>query len=182
MKAQLVLVVAALACSSSMKPPPVDSAGSAATCANYCRTILAACTAANGQYVSMQTCTSSCMHFTAGAIGDQSGNSLECRNFHATLAQTDPVSHCVHAGPSGGGLCGAPCEGFCTLAVAECPTQYASAGACASVCANFAATPAYTDNVQSGNSLSCRIYEATLASTAPSTACPNTAAQSTVCQ
>ena len=42
-------------------------------------------------------------------------------------------------------------------------------------CAGFAATPAYTAAVTGGNSLSCRIYHATAASTGPATHCPHTA-------
>ena len=179
------LVVACLAaCSSSAKTAdarPHDS-GPGVTCAAYCMTIQPACSGANGQYISMQTCTSSCMNFPPGSAGDQSGNSLACRAYHAMLAQSDPVTHCVHAGPSGGGVCGNPCDGFCSLVATECPTQYPSASACATTCASFAAAPAYTDNVQTGNSLSCRIYAATLASTNPSAHCADTASASATCQ
>ena len=174
-----------VACGGSHASPdarPIDSAGSAASCSDYCRTIIAACTGANNQYLSMQTCTSSCMSYPLGTTGDQSGNSLACRAYHAMLAQTDPTTHCVHAGPSGGGACGDPCDGFCSLVVADCATQYPSAGACATTCAGFATTPAYSANVTSGNSLSCRIYEATLASTNAAAHCPNTAASSATCQ
>jgi hypothetical protein len=49
-------------------------------------------------------------------------------------------------------------------------------------CAGFATTPAYSDAVKSGNSLSCRIYHATAASLAPAVHCPHTAAVSATCQ
>jgi hypothetical protein len=181
----LAIACLVAACSSSSKSPdaqPHDSSNPGTTCSAYCMTLQAACTGANGQFMSMQTCTSSCMNYPLGNAGDQSGNSLACRAYHAMLAQTDPVTHCVHAGPSGGGACGNPCDGFCSLVVKECATQYPSASACATTCAGFAATPAYTDNVQTGNSLSCRIYAATLASTMPAAHCADTGSASTTCQ
>jgi hypothetical protein len=120
----------------------------------------------------------SCPHYPVGTAGAQSGDSLACRQYHAGAAMADPNTHCVHAGPSGAGVCGTPCNGFCDLAVAECQTQYADQNTCATACASMTMTPAFSSAVQSGNSLSCRIYHATAASTDPTTHCPHIAAPS----
>jgi hypothetical protein len=159
-------------------------ASTAALCMSYCTAIQANCTMANNQYQysSMADCVASCSHFPAGTGGAQTGNSLACRAYHANAAMADPVTHCVHAGPSGGGVCGNPCDGFCALVDAECPAVYPSAAMCATTCATFATAPAYTAAVTGGNSLSCRIYHATAASTDPTTHCPHTGMTSATCQ
>ena len=89
-------------------------------CTSYCTTITGACTAANLQYSDMATCVASCAHFPVGTLADMGGDTLGCRLYHANAAKTDPGTHCVHAGPGGGGVCGMPCMGFCDLVVAEC--------------------------------------------------------------
>ena len=157
----------------------MDAPAALATCSDYCTTITSACTgAANSQYGSMVTCISSCSHFPVGTAGEQSGDSLQCRDYHAHAALVDPVTHCVHAGPSGGSVCGTPCQGFCDMAVAECPTQYPNAGGCATTCAGMTAGSAFNSSIQSGNNVSCRVYHATAASTDPGTHCPHIAAPS----
>src|SRR5438477_13103000 len=98
----------------------MDGSGSAAlSCMNYCTTIMGACTGANAQYDTMADCVASCAHYPVGTAADQMGNTLGCRTYHAMAAQTAASTHCIHAGPSGAGLCGTPCEGFCSLVTAE---------------------------------------------------------------
>ena len=164
------------ACTVGVAGSGTSDSGSAATpdCNTYCTRIATNCTDVNSQYSSMATCMASCTHFPVGTAADIAGNTLGCRIYHAGNAATDPVTHCIHAGPSGGGHCGDPCDGFCSLVVAECPAQYPSASDCATTCAGYATTAAYSAAVTSGNDLSCRIYHATAASTDPSTHCPHT--------
>src|SRR5262245_5576880 len=152
------------------------------SCAAYCTAIQANCTAANLQWADTATCMAACAHLPVGTMADMGGDTLGCRLYHANAAHTAPDTHCVHAGPSGAGVCGMPCMGFCDLVVAECPTQYPNAGGCATTCAMFAATPPFTANVTSGDSLSCRLYHASAASTAPALHCPHTAMTSATCQ
>ena len=181
MRILIASLLIAAACGSDNTTKMPDASTSMLTCSAYCTTIMSACTTTNAQYSSMDTCMASCAHFPVGMAADQSGNTLGCRTYHANAAKTDANTHCVHAGPSGAGVCGAACEGFCSLVTAECPTQWASASACSTGCAMFAATPPYTANVTSGNNLSCRIYHATAASTDPTTHCPHTTATSVTC-
>lgn len=159
----------------------VDALGSTADCTAYCNTIQAACTGANAQYTSTATCVASCMHFPAGTMGATSGNSLACRAAHAQLAQGDPNTHCVHAGPSGGGVCGTACEGFCAVASAVCAADWPTA-TCATDCAMVQAMPPYNATITSGDSIECRLYYATLATTDPTTNCPETGQNSGACQ
>jgi hypothetical protein len=164
---------------------PTDGTTPVLDCAHYCATIMGACTNAVAQFSTLDQCTASCATWTPGALGQNSGNTLGCRLTHAMLAMTDPTVHCVHAGPSGGGVCGQPCEGFCTLDLGVClggNAVYADATACASSCAGFNPSPAYSANVTGGNSLSCRIYHATAASVAPNVHCPHTGVTSVTCQ
>jgi hypothetical protein len=151
-----------------------SGAVAAPDCSTYCTRIATNCTDVNSQYSSMETCMASCSHFPVGTAADTAGNTLGCRVYHAGNAATDPATHCIHAGPSGGGACGEPCDGFCSLVVAECSTQYPSATECATSCAGYATTPPYSAAVTGGNDLSCRIYHATAASTDPTTHCPHT--------
>ena len=109
--------------------PTADAAGGDSgppvSCTDYCATILLACGAADGgvggnaQYYDTTDCMNTCALFTPGKYGE-TANSLGCRQYHAHLALTGPVVHCPHAGAGGGGLCGARCDDFCSLAMAHC--------------------------------------------------------------
>ena len=157
--------------------PPV-----ALDCMSYCNAIDARCVGANRQYGSVATCLASCSHFPVGAAIDTTGNTLGCRAYQTGRAASDPVASCVLAGPSGGGTCGTPCNGFCTIVVPVCPTEY-TAGQCPTDCAQLPMSPPYSATVQSGDSLTCRLYYATAATTDAATFCPATSATgSTTCQ
>jgi hypothetical protein len=177
MRTYLCLIFVA-ACGSSSSTTDSNGSGAAPDCTTYCTSITANCTATHQQYGSMATCMASCAHFPVGTSGMMASDTLGCRTYHAGAAMADPVTHCVHAGPSGAGVCGSPCEGFCDLAVAECPTQYADKNTCMTACASMTMTPPFDSSIQSGNNLSCRIYHATAASTDPTTHCPHITAPS----
>ncbi len=173
------LFFAACTSGSSGTTPDGPGSGSATlSCATYCSAIVANCTGTNVQYdgmMAMAKCMGTCATFPMGTAADTSGNTLGCRIYHANNAKTDPTTHCIHAGPSGAGVCGMPCEGFCSIVDSVCPTQY-PAGTCAGLCAGYAATPAYTSPA-TGNNLSCRLYHATNASAdamSAMTHCPHT--------
>jgi hypothetical protein len=157
----------------------VDAAPLMLTCASYCAGNLAACTAANSQWGSMQNCMDTCSHWIMGTMGDTTGNTLACRVSHTMLAQTSPAAHCVHSGPTGGGQCGTTtCADFCPLENAICTNTYAANGAnsCASLCPGFGTTgQAFSSADQSGNTIECRFYHLTEAASDPTTHCPHTA-------
>ena len=163
--------------------PDGGGSGSATlSCADYCSTITSACTGANQQYATATDCMNTCMHFPMGMLGDTTGNTLGCHSYHAGAAMTDAATHCIHAGPSGGGACGASCEDFCSLVTAICPTEYPNANTCMTQCGQYATTPPYTSGETMGNTFACRMYHATAASTNPTLHCPHTAKNSNVCK
>lgn len=158
-----------------------DAAPLTLDCTSYCTAITQRCTGQNQQYASSANCLDSCADLMAGALTDTMGNTLGCRVYHVELALSDPGTHCVHAGPSGGATCGTTCQGFCAIATAECPTQW-SANTCANQCSMVATSPPYSSSA-TGNTIECRLLHATQAATDPTTECPNTVKnQNPVCQ
>ncbi len=125
---------------------PAGDAGPTLSCTTYCTTILAACGSADGgvggnaQYYDTANCMSTCALFAPGTYGE-SANSLGCRQYHADLATTGPAVHCPHAGAGGGGLCGARCDDYCSLAMAHCATAadppYLTNADCMSACTAY---------------------------------------------
>ncbi len=166
------------------------------SCASYCTNIQQACTVNNAEYINTFVCMQMCLHFDTGVPGVESGNSLACRIWHTTAAKTDPSTHCRHAGPLGGGVCGdQPCSEYCALTQALCSTQpappYTSEAACDTACPSFKYDEA-TDQgdlaESTGNTLNCRIYHLESAydtqdnADATSFHCPHTAVVSATCQ
>lgn len=77
----------------------------AATCDDYCATYLTACVDGNATYADEAECLSTCDGFPKGSPGETSGDSLECRAYHAVAATGDPDTHCAHASADGGDVC-----------------------------------------------------------------------------
>lgn len=158
---------------------------SPADCERYCTTLEANCTGVEAQYSSHATCVAACAAFPQGTIGEMSGNSLECRAYHADAAAADATTHCVHAGPGGAGVCGGNCEGFCEIVLASCTgadEAYATLGDCTTACGAFTDTEKYDASDMTGDSLACRLYHATVATTDPATHCGHTEPVSATCQ
>lgn len=68
-------------------------------CAGLCRIALGTCKGAQLVFQSISECESACA--TIPDLGDyadsiQTGNSVQCRLYHASAAQIDPVIHCPH--------------------------------------------------------------------------------------
>lgn len=71
-------------------------------------------------YETVEQCYAVCSTFPDDAPADAvSGDSVQCRNEHAKLAQgpEGPRKHCPHAAPLGGGVCvdRSPCEAYCVF-------------------------------------------------------------------
>jgi len=90
-------------------------------------------------------------------------------------SQSDSLAstHCFHAGPTGTGsdgtvTCGSPCDAYCAVVQAACPSgtstlaQFASTAACLTACANYPHDVSAMV-VTSGNSLECRAYHGAVA-------------------
>src|SRR5262249_4386954 len=99
-------------------------------CTDYCTTIMANCTSGNQQYSARNSCDAVCAVLPPGMTTDTGGDSVGCRENHAKFAAMAPVTHCPHAGPGGAGVCGANCEGYCTIALAVCPGVYTDMASC----------------------------------------------------
>lgn len=153
-------------------------------CSDYCRLVMRNCTGANLQYSAIDNCEATCATMDVGDQDDTTGNTIECRTFWAAIAEGDKTA-CGKAGPGGAGQCGTDCESFCAATLSICADEltqpYGSQAECVSACAGFATAPAYTANVIDGDSLACRIYHMTAASTDPDIHCPHTGVQSATC-
>jgi hypothetical protein len=155
----------------------IDAAPLTLDCDSYCAAIMETCTGDLAQYDNMQNCVDSCANFPTGALTDSSGNTLGCRVYYTEAARGDAQAHCEHAGPGGGGMCGATiCAGFCSIVVAECPTQWPSNALCTNAttgCPAVTSTPPYKAP-STGNTIQCRLYHATMAATDPGGHCGHT--------
>ncbi len=168
---------------SAIDATPGGSDGqAAASCDEYCASIMASCTDELAQYRDLATCLASCALFPAGEPGADSGDSLACRVTHAALAVDEADPHCRHAGPSGGGVCGAPCDAYCDLMQGVCEL-YSDDAECMETCAGFPEVGMYSSapGHGRGDSVECRILHATLA-TEDTVHCGTAGPDSTPCQ
>jgi len=155
-----------------------------ALCADYCADVMTNCPGPDAQYPGADSCERACSSFPAGARGDVSGNSYACRRYHTDAAEMDAPTHCVHAGPGGGGACGDNCDGFCSIAVSVCPTEHPTVDACLATCMGFADDEKFDLGDVAGDTLACRLYHLTVAATGQADAavhCPHTVQDSLVC-
>lgn len=160
-----------------------DGGGMTPTCSGYCNKITANCTTTHAQYTDAAACTTYCMTnagFPPGMPGDQSGNTIACRAYHSNAAAADPTTHCPHAGPSGGNVCGTWCENYCYLALRNCTGAnqiFTDMNQCTTQCMGFSATQlAGMPSATSGDTIQCRIYHLGVAgtdATSATTHCPH---------
>lgn len=137
-------------------------------CTTYCDKVIDTCgtigAQATAQYINAAACKLYCneaAELPSGNSGDQSGDSVECRIYHSGAATLDPTTHCEHAGPTGGAVCGGYCDNYCRLMEVNCGGKFATSEACMAACGAFAVTGAA--NETSGNTVQCRITHAGLA-------------------
>jgi hypothetical protein len=147
-------------------------------CDRYCDAVLANCSAENALYTSRDVCMGVCNTFEPGTEGDDGVNTAQCRLRFAQLAGTvgELSLNCPAAGPGGDGHCGTNCEGFCTIGVAACTaSKLITVDSCAGMCARLPDPGGFTDKIQAGNSVQCRLYHASAATFDPTTHCPHVA-------
>ena len=153
-------------------------------CALYCGAIEANCTGANAQYVDDADCKTVCAALPPGSGVGATADDIACREYHASLAVTNPTTHCPHAGPFGGSACGQPCDAFCIIDVAVCGSgagkPYADLDSCKTACAAYArGSQVNAAGPSSGNTFDCRAWHLLKAAQSPANAetqCPYTAA------
>jgi hypothetical protein len=151
-------------------------------CEEYCETVIRACSDNESDsfdvYDSPFTCERQCLLLTPGAERDQSGNTVHCRLFHARVAELsrgERLTECPAAGPGGDGVCGANCEGYCTLMLATCSGLFETLDACRASCALVPDVGGYDISQTSGDSLQCRLYHLGAALVSPEHHCPHAA-------
>lgn len=149
------------------------------SCDAYCDQTMANCDGADALYADRDACMTACAVLPdTGAPGATSGNSVQCRTYHASFpAAADSTTHCGHVSLSGGGVCGdSNCDVYCDFVESSCaadpklfPGDDAPARrvACMSTCAAFPQDGAVT--ATDGDSVQCRIYHASFPAAADST-------------
>ncbi len=75
-------------------------------CEAYCSQMAANCGETNSGYASQTACMAACEPMPVGNYNDVSGDSVQCRTYHAGFpAISDQALHCTHASVNGGGQC-----------------------------------------------------------------------------
>lgn len=147
------------------------SEGDTPNCNAYCTTIRANCAVlvmGTQQYNhGIDNCLANCQHFPSGTSADLVGNTLGCRLNQAEAAAAEWPLHCVEAGPGGAGTCGDNCEGYCTLALGNCPGAYPDVAGCMAACTAIPDDVKYDMTVNHGDSLACRFHFLVLAAMHP---------------
>ena len=96
--------VATLGVSHCAHAGPTGAGICGTACDAYCDVFEAAChthLAGSYPYADRAACLSTCAGFAAnGAIVSTSGNNVQCRLYHSTVALGDPAGHCGHALPT----------------------------------------------------------------------------------
>jgi len=142
-------------------------------CAAYCNTIFTACSGANKQYPDNTTCMAVCGKLPLGTDdAATAGNTVGCRQYHAGVAVATPATHCIHAGPSGGDVCGTLCDAYCNITLSSCTgtnSFFGSSALCMAACSGFNKTGTIAD--VGGNSAFCHLYHAGAAIAAPDAHC-----------
>lgn len=153
-----------------------------AECDAYCDAVMKGCTGVIAAYPDRTTCLSTCANLPGGEA--KADNSFECRYEQAVLAGSsgEPASHCKAAGPFGAGICGSTCDAYCTLLTAACPDKLTGIGDCVASCAGLRTGAGHDlGSLGSGDSLECRVAQASLATRDPEQYCAAAAFKSGTC-
>jgi hypothetical protein len=76
---------------------PTGGGSCGTLCDAYCSLVLEHCVGTNQVYASDPECRTACALLPAtGSEGDSTGDTVQCRIYHAEAAGADPVTHCSH--------------------------------------------------------------------------------------
>jgi len=149
------------------------------SCEAYCDLYLNSACGDFKEYDNNEACMAQCNQWPPGEADAVDGDSLGCRLYHATVADsTDPDVHCPHAGPSGDGVCvddNAPaCTDYCAEYFLYCmgknDVYETDLDACLSACGEW--YPGSDADVD-GDTVGCRTYHAGAALGDPELHCPH---------
>jgi hypothetical protein len=144
-------------------------------CARYCTAVMKNCTGPVQVYESPTVCRRVCARLDAGENNARSGNSINCRLFHANQIELigEEETECPAAGPGGDGVCGENCDGYCTLLAALCPVTLSLE--CRVSCPSIPDQGGYDSSHTSGGDLQCRLYHVSAATIDATFHCPHAA-------
>ncbi|MEI9937723.1 MAG: hypothetical protein WDO69_10940 [Pseudomonadota bacterium] len=75
-------------------------------CEKFCLDEAQICTGDLSQYADLADCGAACNQFARGAVGDTSGNTLDCRIYHLNAAATvSAATHCPHTSATPTAFC-----------------------------------------------------------------------------
>lgn len=157
-------------------------------CELYCDRIEDACSMV---FDSRPACLSACVEYPSEpgdiiADGPRAfdDNTVQCRSYHAMNALADPITHCPHASPDGGGICedfkGA-CGEYCGTVVEACADHdgaFADVNACENECNLW---PEGFAGDETSDTRQCRLTYARRAADDP-TQCDRALADSAACR
>jgi hypothetical protein len=144
------------------------------SCTELCDNVMENCTGDNQVYATAEVCKAVCAKLPPGSKSDIEGNTVGCRIYHAgDPAKSDPATHCPHAGPGGDGYCGTNCESYCAITLETCPSEYENTSECMTACEAFPQHPPFSVNQTTGDTIECRLYHVSVATTDESTHCPH---------
>jgi len=136
------------------------------------------------QFGDVNQCMTVAASYPNSAANDASSSnvnhSLGCRQYHSQAAQGMGAStHCSHAGPTGGGICGNARDAWGTM-INSAPCNDSTVNSFLSMAGNTQAdalvppgfsTPYFMGLDTSGDTQACRFYHLTVASTTPNPHC-----------
>jgi hypothetical protein len=138
---------------------PFDEQG--VSCSAYCEAIQSKCVGDDAVYRNEDECRAVCEQIPLGHVGDEPGNTVQCRLDLLQAGDFEVGPGCPAAGPGGNGVCGSNCESFCSLRERACGAidpndpDVSRPGFCEASCPGLAdsgtfslATAASTDTLQ----------------------------------
>jgi hypothetical protein len=80
----------------------LDGVSLPAACSAYCSNVTRYCVGSDTQFPSAEACQAACNRptWSCGTPGEDSGDTVFCRNSYAGRAMTDPTTNCPEAGPN----------------------------------------------------------------------------------
>ncbi|MFT3923678.1 MAG: hypothetical protein QM778_14195 [Myxococcales bacterium] len=147
-------------------------------CGDYCKLVGVACTGDRALYGSRSQCMAVCNALPSGLAKQVTGNSVACRRWRGYASLVDATS-CPSAGPIAAQPCGDPCEVYCGLAQTGCTQGFAehfagsdAMGTCISQCKALPFSGGYSVAGAKGDTLECRVLQASKALDGNPDACP----------
>jgi hypothetical protein len=140
----------------------------------YCDKIIDACGLSGtdpvyGQFANRDQCLRTAKFYhRSTTVNIQSGNTLDCRLYHAGVAGNAAFKdgHCEHSGANGKAVCGTACEGYCQLIMGGCTgtnAQFANVAQCLNWCATYPTVGAERPYATGNDTYQCHIYHAQVA-------------------